>query len=67
MPAPNPVADATVRITGIWPTLSPPDVSPSDADKPNFVSLCASLYSQRDGLAAQAYKQNDFCSPPIAI
>jgi hypothetical protein len=52
-PAPAPVAGATVRVTGIWPALPPPNTDPP-ADPPNFVALRAPFYSARDSATATA-------------
>jgi hypothetical protein len=52
-PASNPVAGATVRVTGIWAALPPPNTDPP-ADPPSFVALRASSYSARDSATATA-------------
>ncbi len=52
-PASAPVAGATVRVTGIWPALPPPNADPP-ADPPSFVALRASFYTARDSATATA-------------
>jgi hypothetical protein len=52
-PASVPVAGATVRLTGIWPALPPPNTDPP-ADPPSLVALRASFYAARDSATATA-------------
>lgn len=47
-----PVANATVAVTGVWPTLPPANVSPPTAP-PNIVSLAPTLYAARPATTAR--------------
>jgi hypothetical protein len=48
-----PVVGATVRVTGIWPVLPPPNSAPPP-DSPSLIALRASLYSPRNPATATA-------------